>query len=290
MNNPVIAITGASGFVGSALAEYLAHKGFRVVSLTRTSLSNYEHRYYDLERSLSDGLLRGIDVLIHCAFIKSEENPNAKKLNHEGTKNLLAEAAKCGVKKRIFFSTVSAHENAISDYGKSKFSTEQLFETSDAILQCSLIIGDGGIFKRLLDHTLSLRIIPLLNNGSQPLQVIAIEDVLKSVLTIITNNFNGRFILTNDEELTYRQFFRIISKVYKQRTIFIPISINLLKVLSRIANAINIKLPFNIDQIYGLQALQKFDSAKSLAKLNLTPIMLEEKLKQLKKGSMNYDA
>ena len=284
MSRPSVGITGATGFVGASLAHYLADNGFRVVALTRRMVAGFEHRHYDLEQPIPNGLLQEIDILIHCAFLKLEQNKNARRLNYEGTKNLLLEANRCGVQKRIFFSTVSAHEEALSEYGKSKFHTESLFGQSDVILQCSLIMGPGGLFKQLVHYALSLRIVPLLEAGRQPLQVIAIQDVQKSVLTIITTSLSGKFVLANNEQLTYRQFFNSISRVYGKRFLFVPLPLVLIKLTTIFAEKINLNLPFNREQVYGLKALKMFSPSDTLAKLELKPMTLEEVLLKLKSG------
>ena len=282
MTNPIIALTGSSGFVGSSLARHLTNQGFKIVCLARTISEQYQHRPYNMEHPLTDNLLLGVDLLIHCAFIKLEENPNAQSINYEGTKNLISAAKKCGVQKIIFFSTVSAHYQAISSYGKGKFQTEQLFDDSDVILQCSLIIGDGGLFKQILNHTLSTRLVPLPNNGNQPMQVIVIDDVLKSVVSIINNKLCGRFILANTERFTYKEFFKVISKVYRKTLFYVPMPISFLKVIAGMAGIAKLKLPFNKENIYSLQTLKELDSFTSIAQLGLQPMSLEEKLKDLK--------
>jgi nucleoside-diphosphate-sugar epimerase len=284
MNKPVIAITGSTGFVGSALVAYLSNQGFQIISLARTLSNHNVHRYYDLENELPMNFLTGIDILIHCAFSKVEENPHSLQTNFEGTKRLISVAKKCRVKKILFFTTVSAHQDATSSYGKSKLLTEELFYDADAILQCSLIIGGGGLFKRILDYTLSHRLIPLPNNGNYPMQVIAIDDVLKSVLLIINNNLCGRFILANKEQLRYKDLFKTISDVYKRRLFFLPISIKILKLLTKIGTLLKIRLPYNEENIAGLETLKEIDPTTSLAKLGLNPMSLKEKLIRLKQS------
>ncbi|OFU59362.1 hypothetical protein HMPREF3121_00980 [Corynebacterium sp. HMSC11E11] len=62
----IIAVTGASGTVGSMLCALLSTSGHDVVKLTRTSSTEPNTRTWDPEAPAGD-LLDGIDVLIHLA-------------------------------------------------------------------------------------------------------------------------------------------------------------------------------------------------------------------------------
>lgn len=62
----IIAVTGASGTVGSVLCALLSTSGHDVVKLTRTSSTEPNTRTWDPEAPAGD-LLDGIDVLIHLA-------------------------------------------------------------------------------------------------------------------------------------------------------------------------------------------------------------------------------
>ncbi|MFJ4653282.1 TIGR01777 family oxidoreductase [Nocardia sp. NPDC088792] len=61
-----IAITGASGLVGSALSAFLTTGGHRVISLVRRAPANAYERQWDPESPSAD-LLEGVDAVIHLA-------------------------------------------------------------------------------------------------------------------------------------------------------------------------------------------------------------------------------
>jgi nucleoside-diphosphate-sugar epimerase len=285
MVKPVIAITGANGFIGSSLLQYFRGHNYSVIALVRNAslIPGAEVRSFNLEHTPRPNLLQGVDVLIHCAFIKIDSHADAGKLNYEGTKSLIECAYSNKVKKIIFFSSVSAHEHALSSYGKSKLAAESLFNLqTDAILKCSLVIGNNGLFQRMLHHVLSKRFIPLINGGQQPLQIIAIDDVLKAVDFIINNNITGNFILANRQQFTYRSFFKTLARINNRRILFIPIPVLLLQAVIYISNLFNLHLPVNKDNLEGLKAMNYLNPDNSLAQLHLVPLSLEEKTEQLK--------
>jgi nucleoside-diphosphate-sugar epimerase len=284
MHKPVVAITGANGFIGSALVQFLENAGYPVITLARKKAGRKKggERLYDLQQPPAADLLAGVEILIHCAVIWAGGQIDAAQLNYQGTEKLIACARSNGVKKIIFISSVSAHDKAISAYGKGKFRTESLFDLqNDVVLRCSLVIGQGGLFGRMLHHALTKRIVPLFYKGRQQVQVISIDDVLASVLTIITGNMAGRYILANRQHITYRSIFETIARVYKKRVIFIPVPVSIIQFLINITSLLKLPFPVNNENIQGLKTVQFMDPEASLQQLHLNPASLEEKLQSM---------
>ena len=284
MNNPVIAITGANGFVGSALVTSFLEKGVKTIKLVRTlsALPVTEERVFELESSPASNLLHGIDILIHCAFVSPTEK-NAAITDYNGTAALFDLARTNGIKKIIFFSTVSAHEGAVSAYGSSKYKMEQLLDPDrDAIVKPALIIGNGGLFLRLLRQALAKRTVPLIENGKQPMQVIPLDDVIRAVHSIVERNLTGSFVLANDENFSYKEMFKQIASVYDVYLRFLPLPVFPVKMALSISDMIGVKLPVNKENLSGLQSLKYMDPQESLKKLELKPATFKETLLKVK--------
>ncbi len=62
----VVAVTGASGLIGSALAAFLSTGGHRVIRLVRHSARNESERQWDPDNPSVD-LLSGVDAVVHLA-------------------------------------------------------------------------------------------------------------------------------------------------------------------------------------------------------------------------------
>src|SRR5581483_5243317 len=172
MHKPVIAITGASGFIGSCLLQYFCDRQYPVIALVRKPSGNSitEERFFDLQQPVQNNLIIGVDILIHCAYVAAAPSIDAEKINYEGTKALIECANSNHVKKIIFFSSVAAHAQAVSAYGKSKLALESLFDKQkDVVLKCSFVIGNGGLFHRLFTHAVTKKTVPLIHGGHQPL-------------------------------------------------------------------------------------------------------------------------
>lgn len=109
----LIAVTGASGFIGSALVQKLLHQGFKVRALTRKethrSMPSLEWFVGDLQtkEDWSD-FLQDVDLLIHTA---AELNNTAlmQAANVDGPLRMLDAALNCGVKRWVQLSSVGAY-------------------------------------------------------------------------------------------------------------------------------------------------------------------------------------
>lgn len=170
-----IAVTGASGFVGGALCASLREAGRSVRPLVRSGLGAPEGSWSVGELGPDTGwasALQGVGCVIHCAarvHVVQEGEPDPlqafRRVNVEGTRRLAAEAARAGVKRLVFLSSLKvlgeqtspgtpfhAHSPAAPQdaYGLSKWEAEQaLGEISAAtgleivVVRPPLVYGPG---------------------------------------------------------------------------------------------------------------------------------------------------
>jgi nucleoside-diphosphate-sugar epimerase len=113
---PVIAVTGASGFVGRALCRHLQALGLPVVPLLRTPRPEWpEARIVGELGPETDwtAALQWVDVVVHCAaraHIPLRPGPQdldlCRRINVEGTRSLAQAAASCGVQRLVLVSSI----------------------------------------------------------------------------------------------------------------------------------------------------------------------------------------
>jgi nucleoside-diphosphate-sugar epimerase len=111
---PVL-VTGASGAVGSAIAARLAAAGCTVRGIARNSWSDapwgVERRTVDVTDR--DGLtqtLDGMEAVVHCAAIGSPDLEASRRINVEGTANILAAMRARGCRRLVHISTISVYD------------------------------------------------------------------------------------------------------------------------------------------------------------------------------------
>ncbi len=69
-NQRVCAITGSSGYLGFRLLHYFSAHGWDVVAMQRSTPAGnmVRHLPYSLEQPVDPQHLKGVDLLIHCAY------------------------------------------------------------------------------------------------------------------------------------------------------------------------------------------------------------------------------
>lgn len=282
-----VIITGANGFLGSQLVKHFAGQGWHVRALVRApqkhiSTKQLTYLAYDLTKPLNPDIFKGADYLVHAAYIKHDRHhPNASELNIAAAKQLLAASRTHKLKKNVFISSMSAHSEAVSVYGKHKFAIEKLFDTpADISLRPGLIIGNGGIVRTMVTFMKSKHVVPLMGGGKQPVQIIGRDDLVQAIDTALTTKLSGVLTIAHPKVLTYKQFYQTISKQLGIKVVFVPVPYH--AVLAGLTIASKLPLPLSIgpDNLRGLRKLRSVDNRADLEKLHLKPMTLEKCLQK----------
>lgn len=127
-----VAITGASGFVGAALACHLASQGWRLRLLVRPGSQNRLPRIdgaHVVTGSLGDAnalrqLLDGAQALVHCAgAVRGLTRADFDRVNVGGVQALLD--ATDAAQRVVHISSLAARHPGLSHYAASKLAGEQ---------------------------------------------------------------------------------------------------------------------------------------------------------------------
>ena len=171
-----ILITGASGFVGQALVQYLTQAGHEVRAVTRQPVPGFTGSETCLIDDLVTAdwpvLLKDIEQVVHLAArvhqvqeTSAEPLAEFRRINRDATEVLAAAALQAGVRRFVFISSVKAAvdstgiqpidenfpANPQSHYGISKLEAEQTLLSlvgntgfEPVILRLPLIYGPGA--------------------------------------------------------------------------------------------------------------------------------------------------
>lgn len=286
--NKTIAITGANGFLGQELVRYFSDAGWSVRALVRdpskaTAQKNVGYAAYDITKPVADDLLQGVDYLVHAAYVKYDrQHPDAMDLNIKGAKALAANAKRHSVHKVIFMSSMSAHDEAVSVYGRQKLAIEQVFDpATSAIIRSGLILGNGGIVEEMSAFMRSKHAVPLIGGGKQPLQVVAVYDLAQAISRIIERDITGTLVVATPKVYTYKQFYAALATSLGIKILYVPVPFNLLLGIFRTAAALHVPLGVGEDNLMGLKMLRSMDSEADIQKLGMTLDPLETALTKL---------
>ena len=245
-------VTGATGFVGSAVARTLLEAGFPVRLLTRRGSDR--RNLEGLEAEIVEGDLRdaaslkravaGCGALFHVAADYRLWAPNPDELyqaNVEGTRALIGAAAEAGVGRIVYTSSVAVlgipkdgtpgHETTpvtvadmIGHYKRSKFLAEDVardFATKGApvvIVNPSTPIGPRDVKPtptgRVVRDAAAGRMPAYVDTG---LNVAHVDDVANGHLLAYFKGVIGERYVLGGEDLSLRQILEIIADIVGRR-------------------------------------------------------------------------
>jgi len=181
-----VAITGASGFVGSLLVRHFEDAGWDVTRLSHSANTGDTNTVsFRLGEDLASDVFRSrqIAALVHCAYDFRPVKPaEIHRVNVEGTRKLLATAKAGGVERIAVMSSISAFEGATSTYGRAKLEIEAAAISAGAlVVRSGLVYGDGpatagGMFGRLA-KSVQRGVVPLIDGGKHRQYLIHEEDL-----------------------------------------------------------------------------------------------------------------
>ncbi len=131
----LVAVTGATGFVGQALLMAAGRKGIDVRALTRRKQrlrGGVEWTLGDLsDKAALKRLMEGASAVIHIAGVVNAPDPAGfEEGNVQGTLRVIEAAHEMGVGRMVHVSSLSAREPQLSVYGASKLRGEKLVRAS----------------------------------------------------------------------------------------------------------------------------------------------------------------
>jgi nucleoside-diphosphate-sugar epimerase len=229
----LVALTGATGFIGQYLLRELPKRAHRVRALLRQPAampSNVTTAVIgDLRQPQSMATaLEGVDAVIHCAGIAHTSGvPEAdyRAVNTAGTVALARAAQTSGVRRFVFLSSIRAQCGATADtvqteaveprpteaYGQSKLAAERGLAEVDldwVSLRPVLVYGPGGKANMAQLVKLARSPIPLPLEGiAARRSLLSLENLLAAIETVLaaSKTLRRAYIVAEREALTVSQ-------------------------------------------------------------------------------------
>lgn len=274
-----VAISGASGFLGRHLCKHFVERGWRVRALLRDPGRFPSRRpeiglyACDLPDRIDESALVGADAMIHCAYsTRPSSCAEARRVNELGTRRVYEASRRSRVGKFVFLSSTSAHEQALSYYGRSKLDLERAIDLGrDLVFRAGLIIGpgEGSLFHRMVDSLRRTGLVPVFDGGRQILQTIYVADLCQGIERAIVSSFSGRYVVAEREGLPLREFFRLVAERLGIRCRFVSLPAAPTLLALRILERIGASLPISSENVLGVKSLRFQSSAADLAALSI---------------------
>ena len=249
-----IAVTGASGFIGTELLTELKERNHTVIALTRGGSVHTDSPYCVwretdyTEESLAK-VLDGADAVIHLAGVRgTTSDPDDYVINEIMTDNLIKGMSSAGLKRIVFASTISVYDDVDTIpwqeeyplkgrtmYGCSKiecedkirFSAEALGYTF-AIIRIAQVLGLGekrrGMMNVFLDTAREGGEIKVIGKSEAKRQYIYVKDLVKIMVMLVAgegSEYAAGNITVNagmPHAYTNLEIAKIVNKVYGNET------------------------------------------------------------------------
>ncbi len=226
-----LSITGATGFVGSAVLDYALEQGHECRALTRKPQADRNGVEW-VKGTLSDQaalaeLVTGTDAVIHIAGLTNTPDPaEFETANVTGTAAMITAAKMAKVKRFVFVSSLSAREPKLSAYGASKARAETLMEASGldwTIVRPPAVYGprDSDMFE--LFRSAKWGVIPLPPGGAT--SMIHVHD-LAQLLVALTGHNSLKTIYEPDDGReggwSHKEMAHAIGRAVGKASVFAP--------------------------------------------------------------------
>jgi nucleoside-diphosphate-sugar epimerase len=255
-----VLVTGATGFIGSFVANALLDKGYEVRCLVRTTSNLHWIADMDVEcyygslfdkGSLREGL-KEVDYVYHIAGVtKARTEEEFLQGNLEATRNLLNAVLEADLKLKRFLhvSSLAAvgpsptilainedqEPQPLTWYGKSKLAAEELLMEHAKKLPLTIVrppVVYGPRDKDVLEFFKTVRrgIIPQLQGRDKYASLIFVKDLAEGIITAAESDKSQsrKYFMADPEPYSYDEFARIILDVLGKRGVRIPVPLPLL--------------------------------------------------------------
>jgi uncharacterized protein YbjT (DUF2867 family) len=246
----VIAVVGATGFVGRHLVARLASSGVSVRAVARkpATAPGVDAVSADLLQPESlQTALRGVDTVVHCAAItadRKEAYPGQYgRVNGEGTRNLVAAARLGGVKRIVLLNGLGTRPGKDGSYMRTRWEMAESVRSSGlawVALQPSILFGDSAPFPAAIARLArQLPVIPVLGGGRK-LQPLWIEDLVTCLIQSV--NDPGKDSQTIDlggpEQMTFAEIDDLILATIKVRRLKLPLPVPMARIAARVMSVL----------------------------------------------------
>jgi NADH dehydrogenase len=283
-----VLVTGATGFVGRAVVRELVAQGHRPVCFVRSeakliagmpeslrgSVGVREGDLFD-EQQLT-AAVGSVDAVIHVVGILVEDRRQGQtfeRVHVEATRRVVEACKANSVRRLVHMSAIGTRPNAVSEYHRSKWTSECLVRDSGldwTIFRPSIIHGPDGEFMRMLRRMVCeatvrafgfipvpFPFVPHLGDGRSMVQPVSVLDVAHCSVAALRmpETIGQTYGLGGPRAMTWREMYVICRETMPGAKRWKPV-IGQPVCMAKLAAMTVMKLPilpklmrFNVDQV-----------------------------------------
>jgi nucleoside-diphosphate-sugar epimerase len=276
----MVAVTGASGFIGRELIAVLQSTGHDVCRLGRNPSPSDDVYRWSLGEELPSTCV-DVDAIVHLASaaIAETRRPDlAAQADISGTQRLIDQTRRLRQAGRrirfIFLSSQSARPNALNHYGRSKWAIERILnEPDEIVVRPGLVYGDRpesvfGLFDRLS----RLLVVPVVSARAS-IQPIHVRELAECIAQLVTMRDAPKLAhLGASDPLTFGEAIRQTARrAGRAPPITIRMPVGPVRLAARCADRVfGLRLTERLDGLTGLEAMDAGPSL-TLLRRTLTP-------------------
>ena len=249
-----VAITGANGYVGTALCTAFGAAGYRVIALQRSAPGDArDYLPYSLEDGPAAPLPADVAAVVHCAYdLRARDRAEIERINLGGTEKLLQAV---GDVPLVLISSQSAYAGTQQIYGRVKLACEDLVAARGGTsLRLGLVYGgnDGGMIGALR-KVAALPIVPMPRPDSQQYAVHA-EDMARCVVATTEQPPPHRVLgVANPRPVSFSEIMRTLRAAVTVKPLrAVPVPSALVYRTLRAAEGVGVRAGFRADSLLGL--------------------------------------
>ncbi|MBW4655321.1 MAG: NAD-dependent epimerase/dehydratase family protein [Kaiparowitsia implicata GSE-PSE-MK54-09C] len=237
-------VTGATGFTGSHLVRALLQQGHEVMALVRESSDRTRLAGLPVQLAYGDitdtaavkAAIAGVDWVFHTAAyveLGIVDAERMRRVNVEGTRNVLEGAIAANVQKMLYCSTIGiygdtqgqiidetferAQKGFSSAYDVTKYEAQQLVDQAASsgfpvvsLMPSGIFGADDPHFGPVL-HSFRQGKLKVWAGGDRVTGIVHVDDLVELMLLAIEKAPPGQHYIASAGEMTTHQMFQIVS-------------------------------------------------------------------------------
>jgi uncharacterized protein YbjT (DUF2867 family) len=293
-----VLVTGATGFVGPAVANAIVDAGHEVRVLERKPGSWSKARIRCQEAVQGDmtdpeslrRAVAGRDVVVHLVAIRQGRPEQFQRVMVEGTRSLIAAAQEAGIKCFVLMSALGTSEQTkdLVPYYNAKWQQERDVEDSGlefVIFRPSFVFGrEGGILPTFRKLARLTPVTPITGPGTQRIQPIWIDDVASYFAAAVDKPeaANRTFELGGPDTVSWNEFWERLKRALGVRRPSVHVPMGFMRLNALVTERLPGDIPLTRDLLKMLEAGDNVVSDSAAVETYAIPLVpLDEQLRRV---------